>query len=558
VAKPQLDIQANLRGIGHVLRDAPLSVPPFQRNYSWTLEEVDEYWFDLRAALSADQNHYFMGTVVLSREEFAKSMVIDGQQRLATTSLLIAAIRDVFNAGGETSRAAALQQTYLVTWSLERNLEEPRLELNDADKDFFSAEIVGQQAEGANSKRPLLRLAFDHLSKRVRQEAESAGPHWVQRLLQWIDFIDKSAQVVLMETASDADAFMVFETLNDRGLPLAVADVIKNYLLSLSRARLDDASRMWLSAVQSIEESQSHDDVTDFIRHWWSSRNGATRERDLYTFIRSDIRSQDQSLIALEELEKKAPIYAALTDPDHILWEYHESTSQQASRALLELGLEQYRPLALAVLSTLQPQAVAEILLSTVAWSVRALIVGGGGGGTAERLYAEAAVRVTNGRSVSAGSVFEELSSFVPRDREFEGAFGTRKIHRSATLRYLLNALNFGTPLIADERALVPVALFPRNTRDQEWAKYGESDEIADLSGRLGNYSLIERRDARAVPSAPLDRFEYVAAAAAKIDGALPIWQAFDQEEVDKRQVQMAMLAPEIWPLLGPSQIRSV
>lgn len=546
-----LEIEANLRGIGHVLRDMTLSVPPFQRNYSWTGEQVSDYWYDLRAAISAAQPYYFMGTVVVSRDGDLQAIVIDGQQRLATTSLLLAAIRDRLTDGNESNRASTLQSRYLTGWSLEKNLDEPRLDLNEADRPYFRSAILHQSPTASIHHRPLLAAAFDRLRDFVAAESEAAGPHWVERLLQWVEFLDRRAQVILMETANDGDAFMVFETLNDRGLPLAVADVIKNYLLSLSRSSLADASELWLTAVNAIEESGPPDSLTDFIRHWWNARSGATRERDLYAFIRAAIRSAEQSLNALEELAREAPMYASLTDTGHLLWEEQQPSARKAASVLVDLGLEQYRPLALAVLSQLQPPAVTQILVATVAWSVRALIVGGSGGGTAERLYAEAAVRVINGRSDSAQTVFTDINPLVARDGEFRSAFASRKIYRSATARYLLRALSAEDALPDNLNGLVPVPVFPRTDPNHLWTQFANPDQLAEVAGRLGNFVLLARGDVRDAPLEPLARYTYLTARAQQSSGLIVPWVELALDEITRRQSVMAERAVRIWPVLS-------
>lgn len=554
----QLDIEANLRGIGHVIRDVQLSVPPFQRNYSWTAEQVEDYWFDLRMALTSSQPYYFMGTIVVSRDTLTSSIVIDGQQRLATTSLLIAAIRDAFSNGEDSNRAQALKDKYLTNWSLEKNIEIPRLNLNDADRDYFASAVIDNSlpeidekitSEVPRNKRPLLRDAYSLLSKHVNDEVESAGPHWTKKLLEWIDFLDRRAQVILVETASDGDAFMVFETLNDRGLPLAVADVIKNYLLSTSRGRLEEASALWLSAVDSIEEAHGDGELTRYIRHWWNSQRGATRERDLYSFISSAIRSESQALEALQNLERRAPAYAALSDSNHIFWETQTEIARQSASVLLALKLEQYRPLALAVLSELPPTEASKILEASVSWSLRSLFVGGAGGGTAERLYAEAAVRVSNGRSQNLDSVWADMRQLVPGDSEFVASFSSGKIRRLSTVKYVLNSLSARTRLPSPTADLVPFQVIPRTDPRGIWQGLFSNDQLADIAGRLGNYVLLERDDARSVPDTPNDRLDYVREKSARVNGLIVPWTTLAIGEVDKRQHEMAKIAVNIWSL---------
>ena len=113
-------------GIAGVLRTQSLSVPPYQRSYSWGSIEgassddddsrapVDEYWQDLKRSFE-DGNAYFLGALVLSDSggEATRKAVLDGQQRLATTSILLATIRDYFDSHGEASYGSSIGQAYV-------------------------------------------------------------------------------------------------------------------------------------------------------------------------------------------------------------------------------------------------------------------------------------------------------------------------------------------------------------------------------------------------------------------------------------------------------------
>src|SRR6266852_451461 len=81
--------------LGHLLSDRLLKVPRFQRRYSWQEEHVAEYWADIERARSAGDS-YFMGTVVLASDtgDENRKLIIDGQQRIMTTAVLLTAIRD--------------------------------------------------------------------------------------------------------------------------------------------------------------------------------------------------------------------------------------------------------------------------------------------------------------------------------------------------------------------------------------------------------------------------------------------------------------------------------
>ena len=72
---------------------------------------------------------------------------------------------------------------------------------------------------------------------------------------------------------------LFFETLNDRGLELAKTDLLKNHLFSLSDDRLDEIQHLWVQMFSTIEAAEDEDLVLSYLRHFWSSKNGLTREK---------------------------------------------------------------------------------------------------------------------------------------------------------------------------------------------------------------------------------------------------------------------------------------
>src|SRR5690349_12461169 len=84
------------KGIGQLLHEKRLRVPTYQRSYAWKKPEVLELFRDLRRAIEADKSYYFLGSIVGCEVEGESDVaeIVDGQQRLATTTILLAAIRD--------------------------------------------------------------------------------------------------------------------------------------------------------------------------------------------------------------------------------------------------------------------------------------------------------------------------------------------------------------------------------------------------------------------------------------------------------------------------------
>lgn len=135
------DVKIDHLGIGKALSDGRLVVPAFQRSYAWEEEHVADLLKDLAAAIDEDAPSYFLGSVVLVLEDDSRH-VADGQQRLATTAILLAAIRDHFYSVGEKTRASAIEQEFLFVLDIESEELLPRIRLNEADHDFFLKRIL--------------------------------------------------------------------------------------------------------------------------------------------------------------------------------------------------------------------------------------------------------------------------------------------------------------------------------------------------------------------------------------------------------------------------------
>ena len=144
-------IRIDLDGIGHALADRYLSVPAYQRSYAWEEKQITDLFADIANAIAKGEKEYFLGSIVIVDKE-DRHQVVDGQQRLATISILLSAIRDYFLQNGEKERASELETKFLVTRDL-RTLENiPRLRLNDADNDFFLNNILSAQETQTNAQ----------------------------------------------------------------------------------------------------------------------------------------------------------------------------------------------------------------------------------------------------------------------------------------------------------------------------------------------------------------------------------------------------------------------
>jgi len=128
-------------GIGTALKNHRLAVPLNQREYSWEEEHVSDLFHDLANAIDNSKPSYFLGTIVLTTEKDGVWEVADGQQRLATTSILLAAMRDYFH-GRKDEMLVKDLDGFLYTIVRDQHDINPRLTLNVDDDDFFRKRIL--------------------------------------------------------------------------------------------------------------------------------------------------------------------------------------------------------------------------------------------------------------------------------------------------------------------------------------------------------------------------------------------------------------------------------
>jgi uncharacterized protein with ParB-like and HNH nuclease domain len=115
--------------IGHVLKDNELAVPVHQRSYKWEKEQIQDLFQDLAGAIKDNLAEYFLGSIVVVKAD-GRLEVNDGQQRLATSLILLAAIRDYFATHNDSKTANAIESDFILTTHRRTGDQIPKLTLN--------------------------------------------------------------------------------------------------------------------------------------------------------------------------------------------------------------------------------------------------------------------------------------------------------------------------------------------------------------------------------------------------------------------------------------------
>jgi len=556
-----VEIGTSVAGIGHLLSDRLLAIPDYQRAYSWELDEVSELWHDLQHAMSTNVTEYFLGSVVTTKDPGAeRHQVIDGQQRFATVSMLYAVIRDIF-ASRSDERAGDIEREVLFKQNLVSRARDPRIILNAEDNETFR-QLTMERADvrilnPTQDSHKRLIAAFEFFEDKLGKLIENLdADSWQQPLLDWYTFVFDAARVIEVSVSDESRAFVIFETLNDRGLNLSTADLLKNHLFGQSGNRLDEAKLRWTQAMAPFANSDTTLLADTFLRHFWASKQGVVRVKALYSLIKPEISDANSAIDFASDLAASAPLWAAMFDRDAPLWNKYSGGALAALDTLRNLGVEQCRPLLLAGLRKLAKSEMESLLSMVVSWSVRWFVVGGGSAGVTERLYADAAKQVSEGTLTTAAQIAATFDSNVPLDREFKRAFEDLTVRRGWLARYYLSALELAEegqsePELVPNQNVDQVNLehvLPRSPEAAEWPAFNP-EELQNMRLLLGNQALLKKSHNTQIGNEPFSTKQPILAASdLKLTAEIGAKSDWTPATIRERQTKMAEMAVTVWP----------
>lgn len=558
-------LEARLEGIGHLLADKYIVVPPYQRAYSWNDEQIDELLRDLSDAIRQKDTEYFLGTIVLTKHQAGPQEVIDGQQRLATISVLICAIRNYFSASGDIERTDELHRTFLAKKELRGLTETPHLTLMASDNTFYEERILPKTS--ATNVSSETKLITSDSSPRLGRALEMCGNHVhtlakttnapAVVLLDWVDYLNDKAKVIVVEVNDEAAAYTIFEVLNDRGLELSVSDLLKNYIFRTAGDKVSEAQTHWTTMGGTLEAAGADEKLLKtFIRHVWVSRHGITREKDLYDKIRQNVTSKQRAVSFAKELGSLARVYVALDNSNDDLWKDHGEGVRESIDALKLLKATQIRPLVLSIVANFDPKELRKTLPMLVCWTVRFLIVGKLGSGPLENGYAVRAQDVSSGKITTALQLYEASKGFLAGDSEFEHSFATASTSTHFLARFYLRTLekqftaSEGTELVINPNVdAVNLEHVMPQTRDPHWLAITIDQHKAYLK-RLGNLVLLDKTINGKIGNLPFaDKARKLATSKIALTKEVSNYTHWDISAIEQRQKRMAAAALKAWPL---------
>ena len=282
-------------------------IPVYQRNYDWLTDNCDQLFSDLvKLNLSNRSSHFFGSIVTSSADSGYNRLVIDGQQRLTTISLLLlAGIKAVRDKALEISDEARLEEAYEVFLKAKFCNSERKVKLVPIENDRIAYDKIFNGEDGFEESSKVIRN-YRHFYNKLTKKPQQLS------FDQLLDAIER-LQIISIELDADDDAQLIFESLNSTGLALTEADKIRNYLLmSLNPEEQRECFRNYWQKIEAATKNEP----TKFLRDYLTVKQQLQRPvrlGNIYFEWKKYMEGRDRRCELVEMLEY-AHYYKQVTD----------------------------------------------------------------------------------------------------------------------------------------------------------------------------------------------------------------------------------------------------
>ncbi|NMY91218.1 DUF262 domain-containing protein [Pseudomonas oryzihabitans] len=353
------------KSIGDLLSSNHFEIPDNQREYRWSHDELEKIWDDLILTIEGDiesnstnQMGHFLGAIVVignnDSDAISRWKIIDGQQRLTTITILMSCMLHYIEKLSEKrdqNRFHNLVSNCIKSAQLDDYTA--RIKLN-RENIFYKQLIV--DSEDKAEKNKYLTAAYDAKSE-VQENLVNASNFFYKAIDEYIKKIPEQSEaydikikniiealtrnfyILVVRTNNLWMAYRLFETLNERGLELSQADLIKNIILQHAKQTgsqsLENVNSLWSSLIDYYEDQPSKPlDLPQIIQFSYAYRHQnkkRVKKEQIFDFIAEDLRRANVEAVEFaREFTKDASNWRSFLLGEIKGWDQEVQVSQQA------------------------------------------------------------------------------------------------------------------------------------------------------------------------------------------------------------------------------------
>ncbi|WP_143427302.1 DUF262 and DUF1524 domain-containing protein [Helicobacter pylori] len=533
-------------------------IPIYQRLYNWKKEQCEQLWDDIIKIGGNDKmNGHFIGSILYARVDDTHSsplLIIDGQQRLTTITLLFIALRDHLN--DEVKRKK--MESYLINSDKDGD-KKFRLILSESDKDTLLSLIDENRRKPSEPSLKIMEnfKLFEKWIRKNTNKLETIFKGLEKLMIVWI----------ALKKEKD-DPQLIFESMNSKGIELTQTDLIRNYIVMETEVEKqeDFYNQYWRAMEEDFKQNetlfkQNKDLFNRFVRHYLTIK---TREiPNINKVYEAFKRYQQERGIETEDLLKDLQKYCGYFC-QIVFKKEADKDLNKALGFLVDLEMDVIYPLLLELYSDYRDGVLSEqdfipIIYLTESYICRRAVCGIPSNGL-NKFFPSFTKKIDKKQYLK--SVEEHFGSLTgnqkfPNDFEFKDSFITKELYgrdktKKKKTRYFLERLeNFGTEEPINTQECTIEHIMPQ-TLEEEWERdLGENfqaihDKYLHTIGNLtltgynqeySNKSFQEKRDMeKGFKQSPL-----------RLNQSLKDLESFGEEQIKKRANDLADWALKIW-----------
>ncbi len=525
-----------------------LVIPIYQRLYSWEKEQCKQLWDDIIKTGGNDQmNGHFIGSIVFVHDgiyttNYNELLIIDGQQRLTTITLLLIALRDHWS-----DKRKEIEDHYLINSDKDGD-KKFRLILSEPDRDTLLSLI------DKNRRKP------SELSLKIMENFK-LFEEWIRKNTDKLETIFKGLEkLMIVEIALEKgkdDPQLIFESMNSKGMELTQTDLIGNYIVMETEVEKQEGfyNKYWRAMEEEFEQSKRGDLFNKFVRHYLTIK---TREipniNKVYVALK-DYRQKEG--IGIEDLLKNLQKYCRYFC--RIVFKKEaDKDLNKALGFLVDLEMDVIYPLLLELYSDYSDGVLSKDDFIPIIALIESYIcrraVCGLGTNSLNKVFPSFAKHIQKDeyfKSLKAHFGYLTEKQRFPNNDEFKKLFITIDFYKFKKNRYFFERLENDTKEPVNTKECTIEHIMPQ-TLTEEWKRdLGENfqaihDKYLHTIGNLtltgynpeySNRSFQEKQGMeKGFKNSPL-----------RLNQGLRGLESFGEKEIEKRANDLADLALKIW-----------
>ncbi len=411
-------------------------VPQFQRDYSWGQDNWEDLWNDIGLA-SDTKNAHYMGSVVLQSTTGKEYLIIDGQQRFTTLSIIILAVIDAIQQLSKNNieveeneeRSNILMRQYIGQKDPSSLRYSSKLFLNENNDGFYQTRLLTFKdpinVRKLSDSESLMWQACQFFKQRISEKFKTNDGGELAAFLS--NVVGELMMFIQITVEDELNAYTVFETLNSRGVELTSTDLLKNFLFSLvakSETDLKQVKTQWKKIIDTIGLKE----FPVFLRYFLVATRKQITKEYLFKEVKNFVKTGQDVFDLLDHLEFYAYNYMALGNADDELWR-GDKENRNAIAILKTLRVTQWKPLAMVAAEKLESSDFKRLLQSIISLSYRYNVIAKLQTNEMEKVYSKSAINLFRSETGNVANILSDLRVLYVNDEDFKNYFSLKQFN---------------------------------------------------------------------------------------------------------------------------------